>query len=113
MLATEYAKHYGIEKQRKDESNEDFRLRVSNELRAKGNIIEAQEVYHDCRYEQGGVVLDGLFGEAGRAMGKVPQYSRKGTHNDEGDKVAAGAILRHGKNEPDPMLAAFLAALLR
>lgn len=112
MLATEYAKHYGIEKQRKNESDQDFRLRVSNALRAKGKIIEAQEAYHNRRYEDGGVVMDGMDGEIGRAMGKVPQYSREGTHNDEGDKIAAGSILRYGKDDPDPMLA-LLAALLR
>ena len=112
MLAAEYAKYYGIEQQRTRESDADFRLRVSNALRAKGKVIEAQEAYHNRRYEDGGIVMDGLFGEMGRELGKVPQYSQPGTHNDEGDKVAAGGVLRHSEETPDPMVM-LLAALLR
>ena len=110
MLATEYAEYYGIDAQGEDESDDDFRLRVSNALRAQGKVIEAQEAYHDQRYEDSEVVMAGLFGEMGRTLGKVPQYSKPGTHNDEGDKLAAGYLLQQERNEPD--LAALLLACL-
>jgi hypothetical protein len=112
MLATEYARYYEIEAQRDGESDEDFRLRVSNALRAMGKIIEAKEAYLNRRYEDSESVLDSVAGEIGRAMGVIPQYSRPRTHQDEGDKLAAGAILRRGKDDPDPMALLF-AALMR
>lgn len=104
MLATEYAEYYEIEAQREGESDMDFRLRIASTLREKGHIIEASEAYHDQRYEESDTVVSALFGEVGRAMGKVPQYSKPGTHSDEGDKVAAGTILRHKEDNPDPMM---------
>jgi len=112
MLATEYAEYYGIEAQEETENDMDFRLRVSNALREKGYIIEAQEAYHDQRYEESDTVMSALFGEVGRAMGKVPQYSKPGTHSDEGDKLAAGTILRYKEDDPDP-LALLVAAMMR
>lgn len=112
MLATKYAEYYSIEVQDKSESDADFRLRVSHALRAQGYIIEAQEAYHDQRYEDSSTVMAGLYGDIGRALGKVPQYSKEGTHSDEGDKVAAGYLLQHKRDEPDPM-ALLLACLLR
>ena len=112
MLATDYAKYYVIEAQRADESDLDFRLRVSNALRAEGRVIEAQEAYHDQRYEESDTVMNALFGEVGRAMGKVPQYREPGTHDDEGDKLAAGTVLRYKKDDPDPMML-LIAAMLR
>ena len=112
MLATEYAEYYKIEGQRDGESDEDFRLRVSNALRAIGKIIEAKEAYLNRRYEDSDSVMDSVAGEIGRAMGKIPQYSEPGTHRDEGDKLAAGAIVRSGRDDPDPM-ALLLAALMR
>ena len=112
MLATEYAKYYKIKPQCDGESDEDFRLRVSNALRDMGKIIEAKEAYLNRRYEDSESVLDSVAGEIGRAMGMIPQYSRPGTHEDEGDKLAAGAIARNRRDEPDPM-ALLLAALMR
>jgi len=95
MLATEYAEYYKIEAQGEGESDMDFRLRVANALREGGHIVEAQEAYHDQRYEESDTVISALFGEIGRALGKVPQYSKPNTHSDEVDKLAAGTILRH------------------
>ena len=112
MLATEYAEYYRIEGQRDGESDEDFRLRISNALRTMGKIIEAKEAYLDRRYEDSDSVMDSVVGEIGRAMGIVPQYSRPGTHEDEGDKLAAGAIARSGRGEPDPMTL-LLAMMMR
>jgi len=112
MLATEYAEYHGIEPQGGNETDADFRLRVSNALRANGHIIEAQEAYHDQRYENSDIVMAGLFGEIGQALGKVPQYSAEGTHSNEGDKVAAGVVLQHKRDEPDPAVM-LLACLLR
>lgn len=112
MLATKYAEYYEIEAQGENENNMDFRLRVSNALRAEGRIIEAQEAYHDQRYEGSDVVMSGLFGEVGRALGKVPQYSKSGTHNDEGDKVAAGYLLQRKEDNSDPMML-LIAAMIR
>lgn len=111
MLATDYAEYYGIEAQGETENDANFRLRISNTLRVKGHIIEAQEAYHDQRYEGNETITNALFGEIGRALGKVPQYSEPGTHNDEGDKLVAGTILRHKKHDPDPLMLLIAATL--
>lgn len=90
MLATEYAKYYGVEEQRKDEPDIAFRGRVSTALRNMGHVIEAHEAYWDERYEDSDSVMTGLFGAVAQAL-QGTQYRGDLVSND----IAAGTLVRH------------------
>jgi hypothetical protein len=90
MLATEYARYYGVEEQRENESDMAFRGRVSTALRDMGHIIEAHEAYQDERYEDSDSVMTGLFG----AMAQALQGTRYGG-DPVGNDIAAGTLVRH------------------
>lgn len=90
MLATEYAKYYGVEEQREGESDMAFRGRVSTALRDMGHVIEAHEAYQDERYEDSDSVVTGLFGVMAQAL----QGTRYGG-DLMGNDIVAGILVRH------------------
>lgn len=111
MLATEYANYYELEPQVEDESNFDFKRRVSIALRKAGHLIEAHEAYQDARWDQNDNVLTGIAGAIAQAIAGV-SYSGDPVGND----IAAGTIARHqmspeGQKEQatNEMIAAMLA----
>ena len=107
MLATEYARYYKIEPQGKDESDHDFRGRVSGILRDMGNIIEAHEAFEDARYEDSVNVMTGVMGAVGQAH-QNKHYGRSGERQVD-DDFAAGVCLQVEKE--NSMVALFTALL--
>jgi len=104
MLATEYAKYYNIEPQRDNESDSNFKSRVSGKLRDAGNIIEAHEVAQDKRYDADGGenVMAGIAGAMAMAM-QGKDYGSKGS-SLIGDEIAAGRKAMSPKKEIDPTM---------
>lgn len=62
MLATEYARLFGIERQQDGESDMAFRHRVAGRLQEMGKIILAHEAQADERIE----VSEDVFGQRRR-----------------------------------------------
>ena len=109
MLATEYAQYFNIEDQREDESGNDFRGRVAGELRAKNELIYANEAYYDKRIEYtGGDVMTGVVGAVAQALQGI-DYGSKGARQLD-DDFAAGVIATTPREDADLM--ALLAVLL-
>src|SRR3989339_1529281 len=70
------ALEHNIDPQQEGESNADFRLRVSGELRGKRRIIEAHEAYQNALFDSGNEMLEyGLLGAVSQLLGGE-QYSR-------------------------------------
>ena len=112
MLATKYAQYYKIEAQQKDESDMDFRQRVSVTLREKGHIIEAHEAYQDKFCEDSDNVVTGIFGAIAQALSGT-RYGGDPVGND----IAAGTLVRYqmspewqAKRASDKLLASLLMA---
>jgi hypothetical protein len=93
MIATEYAKDHRIEGQREQESDQAFKSRVSGELRSRGHIIEAHEVWADSRHDGDGNAMTGI-------MGAVAMMLENRDYGQEGESLvgcewAAGEIVKH------------------
>lgn len=108
MLATEYAQYFSIEAQREGESDADFRGRVAGELRARGELIYANEAYYDKRIDYaGGDVMTGVTGAVAQVYQGI-DYGSKGARQLD-DDFAAGVVASAPKKD-DAMI--LLAALL-
>jgi hypothetical protein len=68
ILATDYAKELGIARQYPSESDDAFRIRVSEVLRDHGHLVEAHEVYQDKLYNQDDNILIGLIGSMAQEL---------------------------------------------
>lgn len=112
-LATEYGSYYGIE-QKKGEPDYAYRSRVAGELRRQGKIIEAHEAFSGRRYddpEQGQTgPMSGIFGAVAQAMQGI-QYSPHDPERQISDDIAAGVVVRHGRDPADNALAAIFGLL--
>lgn len=109
MLATDYAKYYGIAPQGDDETDSAFRGRVSGILRGQGRIIEAHEAHNDKRYDDSENAMTGIMGAVAGALYGT-DYGSRG-ERQVGDDIAIGALVRYPKPEPDPMML-LLAAMM-
>lgn len=109
MLATDYAAYYKIAPQDKDETDFEFRSRVSGILRDRGQIIEAHEAYADKRYEDSDDVMTGVIGAIAQALHGT-NYGSHGARQLD-DDFAVGTLMQNPKPEVDPMMA-LMAALL-
>lgn len=109
MLATEYAKYYELDPQGENESDLDFRDRISGTLRDMGHIIEAHEVHHNERYEQSDDVMTGVIGAVTQALQGV-DYGSRGSQQ-VGDDIAAGAVTRYRKEQMSPEMALLMIEL--
>ena len=112
-LAREYGQYYKIE-QRKDEPDYAYRSRVAGELRRQGHLIEAHEAFAGRRYddpEQGQTgPMSGIFGAVAQAMQGI-DYSPHDPERQIGDDIAAGVVVRHGRDPADSALAAIFGLL--
>ena len=106
MLATEYAREYGIEGQRDGERDVEFRSRVSGALRDMGRVIEAHEAYQDARHDQSSEVITGLMGAVAQAMQEV-NYGSRG-ERQIGDDIAAGVVVQAPKEDPLTLMMAMM-----
>ncbi len=103
MITKQRAQEFGIEPQRKSESNLAFRNRVANTLRSMGHIIEAHEAYNNCLYDDPKAAT-GIMGAVARAV-QGREYSGNQIDND----IAAGAVI----NKPeDELKEQFLLAMI-
>lgn len=102
MLATDYARYYGIEAQREDESDNTFRHRVAGALRGQGHIIEAHEAQQDAYYDQSDNVMAGILGAVYQEMNGVA-YGSTGERL-VGDDIAIGHVVSNPKPEVDPLM---------
>lgn len=68
MLATEYARHYGIDPQGETETDSAFRHRVAGRLRDMGKVILAHEAQRNERIEDSRDVLTGVQGAIVQAI---------------------------------------------
>jgi len=105
MLATEYAKYYGIKEQQPDESDDTFRHRVAGELRDMGKLVEAHEAQRDERIEQSDDVMSGVMGAVAQALQGV-DYGVTG-EQQVGCDIAAGGIVQN----PQPEMSVEMALL--
>lgn len=96
-----YGEYYEIERN-ETESDSDYRSRVAGELRSRGKIIEAHEVYSGRRWddpEQGSAgPLAGITGAIAQSM-QSREYSPHDPERQIGDDIAAGIVVNAG---PDP-----------
>lgn len=109
-FATDYARMFKYPPQGKNESDTDFRARVSGRLRDEGHLIEAHEVHSNARYEDSENVVDGIFGAAAMAMDRK-DYGSRG-HDLIGDEIAAGGITRRSKKPKMSMAEMMMAIFL-
>ena len=119
MLATDYAKYYGISPQAEGESDHAFRERVSGALRSQGKLIEAHEAFQDARYDdpgRGGDVQTGIMGALafaleGRGFRGDPVRPCDGA-GQVGDDIAAGTLAQAPKKpQMSPEMALLALAL--
>jgi len=103
MLATEYAKYYGIEAQREGETDSAFRHRVAGELRDMGKPIEAHEAQRDERIENSDDVMTGVMGAIAQAVQGV-DYGVSGIRQ-VGCDIAAGGLVKNPKPKISPEMA--------
>lgn len=108
MLATEYANYYKIDPQGKDESDLDFKYRVSGKLRDMGHIVEAHEAFRDERYEQSDDVMTGVMGAMAQAL--HGDYGRSGS-TQVGDDIAVGHVVKNPRSEMAPEMALLMIEL--
>ncbi|MEK6873571.1 MAG: hypothetical protein AABW91_01905 [Nanoarchaeota archaeon] len=104
-LALEYGLHYKIPKLER-ESDDDYRVRLSGELRTRGDMIESHEVFSGRRYddpEQGSMgLIAGIFG----AMAQELSGKKFSSHDPErqiGDDLALGVVIRDGGKADDAL----------
>lgn len=99
-LANQYADYLGL-KQNKDEGDDAFKSRVAGELRKQGRTIEAHEAYSGRHYDDPDQELTGpmtgILGAVAQAM-QGKQYSPNNPENPIGDDIAAGVVVKEGKN---------------
>lgn len=103
---------YNLPAQGATESDCDFRHRIAGSLRDMGNLIEAHEAQQNARYdddENGKDVITGVMGAMAQALQGV-DYRVHG-QQQIGCDMAAGAIVRHKKEEMSPQLAMLLLGL--
>ena len=107
-LANEYAGYLGLT-QNEGEGDDAFKSRVTGELRAQGQIIEAHEAYSGRRYDdpdQGPTgPMTGIFGAVAQAM-QGREYSPHDPERQIGDDIAAGVVSRAGKDHTKRALGA-------
>ena len=107
MLATDYAKYYGIPAQGQNETDLAFRSRVAGALRDMGHLVEAHEAQQDQRYEDSDEVMTGITGAIAQAL-QGRDYGRRGEQLI-GDDIAAGYV---AKSPPDDGMGALLAMMM-
>ena len=108
MLATEYARYYGLNPQQESESDCVFKDRVSGALRDTGHIIEAHEVFNDARYEDDDGVVTGIVGAIAQ-IAQAKDYGSSGARQ-LADDFAAGVVAQGPKQDKGNL--ALLAALM-
>ena len=95
-IATEHAQYYNQPPQAENESDENFRLRIAEVARRRGDDIVSQEIYHNKRYETG----DLMNSIAGSMLASMGQGSPRSTgHRGYGDDIALGVLGLSGKEE--------------
>jgi hypothetical protein len=100
--ASMLAEYYGYEAQRDTETGHAFALRVAENLRRDGHMIEAHELTQGCRWDDqghGDAVMNGIVGAIANAMHRPGSCSI-------GEDIAAGVVVQNP--EPKPSLAAML-----
>lgn len=100
-----HAETFELQLQKKGESDEAFRSRVSSTLRDMGHVIEAHEAYQDDWFDQNSDVQTALLGYTAQAM----QNRDYGLTDGEqvGMDIAAGEIAKAPKHDDDGLLIAF------
>ena len=95
MITKQRAQEFGIEAQREDESDFEFRDRVSNSLRAMGHLIEAHEAFSNKLYDDPtGDAMTGIIGAVAQAM-QGKSYRGNQIAND----IATGVVAQRPKND--------------
>ena len=109
MIATMYVGKFGIDAQREDESDIQFRGRVAGVLRDNEKIIEAHEVYNDEYQGESDAVTTGVMGALAQYMQGV-DYRVSGRQQIATD-FAAGMVVKNPREEMSPEMA-LMAVLL-
>lgn len=107
-ITRQRAQEFDIEPQGKDESDGDFRHRVSGAIRDQGHVIEAHEAYQGALYDESDQVMTGIFGAVAQTL-----YGDYGSHGSSqvGDDIAAGTVMQNPRDD-DLGLLAVMAVLM-
>jgi len=112
-LAIQYGADYKIKRIR-DETDDNYRSRVSGILRGRGNLVEAHEVFSGRRHddpEQGDLgPITGLFGALAQVL-EGKDYSPNDPERQIGDDLAVGIVTRFKDRSAETALATIFGAL--
>ena len=101
----ERAAQFDIEGQRKGESNNAFRGRVSAILRQQGHIIEAHEARQNALYDDQNNPLTEMGIKGAVAQEMQGKYYTTNPAEQVGDDIAAGGFVSTPERETDPTTA--------
>ena len=104
-MAKRYAEYLDLPQQEENESDYDFRARISGVLREQGKLIESHEVFHNSRYDdpdKSDIVQTGIMGALdfimqGQGFQRNPLHPEDG-HAQIGDDIMLG-LLKHPPKE--------------